>query len=174
MTTRLLTLMVFLITASTTAAQFPDTGLGGLFYIGAGQAMDEDSATQTPVSLGALMPTGAGWMIGFDIAREGTTIDTTYNRTEEDPSTSYNLIVGTELFNSDRVSVSAGVLAGFLNDETNCNRQSFIGERCYAGEDPEESFTGNLGGLLYASWGPQAVGLRITDESAQIFAGFGF
>ncbi|CAM3695933.1 hypothetical protein [Paracoccus yeei] len=158
-------------------AQAQDITANNIFYIGAGRSNDDGPLDNdnTPFSLGFMHQSpNSRLILGFDIGREGTRLDSTWNR-DQDPrqATSYNLLIGGNLFDNGRYRTDAALLLGARESFAECP-DSYLGYQCYADQEPETEYKGNIGAVVTVSVDRFTVGLRATGESAQILAGFRF
>lgn len=146
-----------------------------LVYFGAGKARaDDHESDATPFVIGLMHRGASRGIVGFDIAREGTMLDSTWNQDEEvSPGTSFNLLLGGNLLESGRFSTDAALLLGLRHSASDCP-DSYLGYQCYADQDPENEYRGNFGAVLSVSYDRAMIGLRATGESTQILTGFRF
>lgn len=154
-----------------------DVSMRNTFYLGAGSA-NSDGAFEnddTPFSLGFTHQLVSSKMVlGFDIAGEGTMLDSTWGRDERPKrGTSFNLLLGRNMVDSGRFRADAALLLGVREAAKDCP-DSYVGWRCYADRDPETDYKGNFGGVLTLSFDGFALGLRATGESTQVLAGLRF
>ena len=119
-----------------------------------------------------------GYTWGFDIAMEGSLLDSTGNSGWSDdikekikPSFSFNLLAGFPVYKGRNWRVNAMVLGGIIQTEITCP-PSYLEFRCYADEDPEVSYALQAGGM--ASFHHKKglhLGIRVTQASTQITFG---
>jgi hypothetical protein len=166
-----------LMLVGTAAAQ--DAGSGrNTFYFGMG-ANDSTNPLEdhaAPFSLGFMhKPANKVLLVGFDLAGEGTKLDSTFNKTNDPTqSISLNLIVGANVVDNGHFRANAALLIGIRESATYCDADSFLGLECYAGADPYTDYKANFGGVITVSFDQWTLGLRATGESAQIIAGISF
>lgn len=147
-----------------------------LLYGGLGQAESGDSMTNSnmPWSIGMILLKDQGVSYGFDIAGEGTVLDSTYNQNDEpNQAISFNFIVAGNLLKAGPSRLDAGLVIGFRESTKDCP-DSYLGYACYADASPDVEYEANFGGLITYSFDAFAVGLRATSESTQLIAGVRF
>ena len=147
------------------------------FYFGGGvsNSTDEFDDDSMPYSIGFLHQSeGKKLLFGFDLAGEGTSIDSTYLMNQQPvQAMSFNLLVGQNLSDDGHFKVDAALLAGIRNTAADCP-DSYLGFACYADEAPTIEYTVNYGAVLTVSYNNVLLGLRVTGESTQLLAGFRF
>ncbi|CAM3247146.1 hypothetical protein SAMN04488021_10430 [Paracoccus aminovorans] len=157
--------------------QAQDDLLRNTFYIGAGRAESGDPLENddTPWSIGFLhQRADSRLVLGFDIGREGTMIDSTWGLDERPKqATSYNLLIGGSLVDNGRFRTDAALLVGLRESFADCP-DSYLGFQCYADRAPDTEYKGNFGAVLTLSVDRLALGLRATGESTQLVAGLRF
>jgi hypothetical protein len=155
-----------------TAPSFQNT-----FYIGAGKARTDHSFENddTPFSIGFMHQlSGRKLILGGDISREGTVLDSTWGRDDAaKQATSFNLLVGASVIDQGKFKTDAALLVGIREDTKDC-ADSYLGYQCYADSEPETDYKGNVGVVLNFSFDRMTVGVRATGESTQILAGVRF
>lgn len=160
-----------------TAVAIQDGGLRNAFYLGAGKARHDGAfeADDTPFALGFTHQLqGRKLILGFDIAREGTMLDSTWGHDQAlRQATSYNLLVGGNIVDNGRFRTDLALVLGARESFADC-ADSYLGFQCYADAEPETEYKGNFGALLTVSYDRLTVGLRATGESTQILGGFRF
>ena len=81
-------------------------------YIGGGNARSDGDyeSDKTPLSFGIMHQlSGRNLILGADLGREGTLLDSTWGQDEAvEPATSFNLLIGANLAQTDRVRTDAG------------------------------------------------------------------
>lgn len=96
--TRLVRVVFATLTLAGAAAAYADENGENVLYIGAGSAKSGDplGSSETPMSFAYLKISNASDLVwGFDIGREGTTLDSTGGHVSTAKrSTSFNLLVG--------------------------------------------------------------------------------
>ena len=150
---------------------------GGILYagIGSGDRGDEFESDATPWSVGYISkPRTTGFILGLDIAGEGTLLDSTSNRSNKvDQGLSFNLLLGRNLTRSQNWKYDLGVIVGARESSKECD-DSYLGFRCYADEDPDTDYEFNYGAFFVASYRRLALGVRATGESTQVMLGIAF
>ena len=147
-----------------------------LIYGGIGEAESGDSVTNSdmPWSIGAIALKDQGVSFGFDIAGEGTVLDSTYGLDDEpNQAFSLNLIVAGNLYKTGSSRLDAGLLVGLRESTKDCP-DSFLGYACYADQTPSVDYEPNYGGLVTYSFDRFTVGIRATGESTQLVVGTSF
>lgn len=148
-----------------------------LVYLGRGSAQTNDplKSNAVPYSLGYLRLAGeGGGIIGFDLAGEGTLLDSTWGQKNSiKQSTSYNLLLGKNLTKSENVRFDAALLLGVRRYTTSCP-SSYLGYQCYANSDPENKYELNYGAMISVTYKSIMFGIRATGESAQALIGIKF
>lgn len=145
-------------------------------YVGAGTQDDSGSLVSdgTPFSLGIYArPSNRPLIIGFDYGREGSMLDSTGGGEEVRKANSYNLLLGTTLFEGRNYSVNGIALLGMRETFSDCP-DSFLGFECYADRAPTTEYDVNYGAMLTTTFDSFAVGLRATGESTQVTFGMSF
>ena len=114
-------------------------------------------------------------VIGFDIAGEGTMLDSTYGGYDDlAQGTSYNFLYGADISQSKNDKIHIGLIFGFIETEADCP-DSYIGYQCYADAEPDYEYDFNGGGFLNYSINQSLnLGLRATSNSTQVTFGFKF
>lgn len=168
--------LLLLVSAGYVHAQ-EDVPMRNTFYLGAGSAKADGpfENDDMPFSIGFThQVVNSKLVVGFDIAGEGTMLDSTWGRDERPKrGTSYNFLLGRNMVDSGRFRADAALLLGVRESAKDCP-DSYLGWRCYADRDPETDYKGNFGGLLTFSFDKLTLGLRATGESAQMLAGLRF
>lgn len=149
-----------------------------IIYAGAGKSIKEESpcrSGKTPFSIGYIRASKSSVMTwGFDVSQEGTKLDSTWGQTEEvTQGTSFNLLVGGKVMGSQNTRVDALILVGARQTTASCP-DSYLGYRCYADADPNNTYAINYGGVLSVSFNRLMLGARVTGESAQGLIGLRF
>lgn len=157
--------------------EMQDGGLRNAFYLGAGKARHDGAleVDDTPLALGVTHQLqGRKLILGFDIAREGTMLDSTWGQDEAlRQATSYNLLVGGNIVDNGRFRTDLALLLGARESFADC-ADSYLGYQCYADSEPDTEYKGNFGALLTVSYDRLTMGLRATGESTQLLGGFRF
>ena len=169
------TVLAFLAFTVFTAANAQETlpNDEALIYLGLGGAKQANETTNgnSPLSLGIMYLRNEGTFYGFDIAGEGTSLDSTYRRDKEPVQAfSYNLIIARNISKSDNKRFDGGLLLGFRQGAKDCP-DSFIGYACYADTNPQIDYNVNYGAVLMYSFEKVSFGLRVTDASVQFLIG---
>tara|TARA_B100000609_G_C16980136_1_gene313398 strand:- start:216 stop:659 length:444 start_codon:yes stop_codon:yes gene_type:complete len=144
-----------------------------MFLLGVGSASGgEDENDDTPWSIGILADIGNDSVIGFDIAGEGTMLDSTYGGYDDlAQGTSYNFLYGADISQSKNDKIHIGLIFGFIETEADCP-DSYIGYQCYADQDPDYEHEFNGGGFLTYSLNESInLGLRATKHSTMLTLG---
>lgn len=173
---------LILMVGGAAAQDVPDHSLSdsvhrSTFYLGAGRSHDDapDATDDSPLVVGFThQPANGKAVWGFDIAREGTLLDSTYGRDRSVSSaTSFNLLFGRNVVETDALRFDGALLLGIRQSSKECH-SSFLGFQCYADRDPETDYKANFGAVTTVSFRRMVLGARATGESAQILAGFRF
>ncbi len=147
------------------------------FYLGGGNANSDDpfENDDMPFSIGFMHQRADSKLIlGFDIAGEGTMIDSTWGMDDEPKQAmSYNFLFGGNMIDNGRFRADAALLVGLRESFADC-ADSHLGYQCYADTAPDTDYEGNFGAVLAVSIDRFTLGLRATGESTQILAGFRF
>lgn len=147
------------------------------FYIGGGSQSEsgEFANDDTPFSIGFMSQSATSqWVFGFDIAGEGTVLDSTYNQDEApNLALSLNMLVGANIVNNANFKADAALLLGFKQATKDCP-DSFLGFQCYADTAPSVEYEGNFGGVVTFSFNNFLVGARATQSSSQVLVGVRF
>ncbi len=159
-------------------AQAQDAGtMRNTFYVGGGKSTTTDSfANQnTPFAIGFThQMAGRKTVLGFDLAGEGTSLDSTWGQTNQPvQAMSFNLVFGTNLIDDGRIRADAALLLGLRDSAADCP-DSYLGYQCYADTDPTIEYQVNFGALVNVSFNKVSVGLRATGESTQVLFGIRF
>jgi hypothetical protein len=159
-------------------AQAQEAGtMRNTFYIGGGKTTTTDSfANQdTPFSLGYMHQVEDRKAIfGFDLAGEGTSLDSTWGMTNEPvQAMSFNFLFGSNVIDDGRIRADAALLIGLRESAADCP-DSFLGYQCYADSDPIVEYQANFGAVVNVSFDKLSVGLRATGESTQLLLGMRF
>lgn len=162
----LFSVIVFLSFATTVAAD-------NTVYFGMGQGKTATASQNgdNPWSLGFISNTSG---FGFDIAGEGTVLDSTYNQNRAPKrAMSYNLIVSSGLTEGGLIDIDAGFLVGFRQATKDC-ADSYLGYACYADAEPDIDYEFNYGAIMLLGFDTFVVGARVTAESSQLTLGLKF
>lgn len=128
----------------------------------------------TPFVVGSLMLSDTSTMVvGFDLAGEGTVLDSTWGGNNLDQALSVNLLIGRNIFWRSNMRIDGAVILGFRETFSDCP-DSFLGYQCYAGTPPETEYDWNYGVLVTMSLEQFTIGVRVTGESTQVIAGIRF
>jgi len=149
---------------------------GGIFYFGAGQADEENaqSSGDTPFVIGGLGFSQESKMVfGFDLAREGTMLDSTFGQDSLSQALSVNVLLGRNFYDNGTIRVDAAGILGIRETFADCP-DSFLGFQCYADTAPSTEYDVNYGALLTVSFSRASLGVRITGESTQAVLGLKF
>ena len=146
-----------------------------LVYAGFGKKSTKSGENQTaPWSFGMINMRENGTNFGFDIAGEGTVLDSTWGQTNApSQAMSINVTFGRNLFKSGNARFDLGMLVGMRETQKECPR-SYVGWQCYADREPSTSYGANYGVVATYSVGSVALGARATTESVQAMIGFAF
>lgn len=148
-----------------------------IIYAGGGgnRSDSEYSTDKTPFSIGIMGRSGGGRaIVGLDLAREGTMLDSTWNQNQAiSQGSSVNLLLGSNLTETGRFSLDAAAILGVRTTAADCPR-SYLGYQCYANRTPETSYRGNFGAVVTMSYDRMTLGVRATGQSSQLVAGFRF
>lgn len=163
-----------LLLASAAGAQAPSTGQT-VIYGGAGRNLEDEAGIgATPLALGVLRQSDASRLVfGFDLAGEGTMLDSTYGDDEFRQALSFNVLVGAKLSGNAGTRLDAGLLLGMRQTTADCP-DSYLGFQCYADQPPEVEYEVNYGAMVGVSTGRVMFGLRATGESVQGLVGLRF
>ncbi|QUS35571.1 hypothetical protein [Falsirhodobacter algicola] len=168
---------LFLLLAAGQAVAQDAPLLRNTFYVGTGnQRHDGPSESDSaPLSIGLMGQAANSRLIfGFDIAREGTKLDSTWNKNEDLTSgVSYNLLIGSNIYDSGLLRSDVALLIGLRETSADCPR-SYLGFQCYADSEPETEYKGNFGALITFAYDRFTLGLRATGESTQLVTGIRF
>jgi hypothetical protein len=147
------------------------------FYIGGGSAIKDDPLknSDAPFSIGFMhQPANNSLVFGFDLAGEGTSLDSTYRKNQAlSQAISYNFLLGTNLIDSGRFTADAALIVGIREASADCP-DSFLGYACYADTSPTIEYKGNFGAVVTMSVDQFTLGLRATDQSTQFVVGIKF
>jgi hypothetical protein len=129
----------------------------------------------TPFAVGVFYtPTGGKLDLGFDIAGEGTKLDSTYGRVNNvAQALSFNALIGTKLASVGSVRVDVAGLVGARQKSQSCPA-SYLGYQCYADRAPDVVYTLNYGAVVTLGYRRLLVGARVTGESTQAMLGIRF
>ena len=157
-------------------AQAAESGENAV-YFGVGGSVKSDSikSNEKPLSVGYMrLSNTTNSVYGFDIAREGTMLDSTYGKNNSVRSgTSYNALVGLNLSKSDYSRFDVALLIGAREKTKSCP-SSYLGYQCYANTDPDSTYTVNYGLVATGTYKSVLLGARVTGESAQAMLGLRF
>tara|TARA_B100000242_G_scaffold199186_1_gene144085 strand:+ start:161 stop:712 length:552 start_codon:yes stop_codon:yes gene_type:complete len=146
----------------------------GLFYVGIGSASGgDDENDDTTWSIGFLADMENDSILGFDIAGEGTMLDSTYGGYDDlAQGVSYNFLYGVDVSENKDNKFHVGIILGFIEEEADCP-DSFLGYQCYADQPPDYEYGFNGGGFATYSLDENVnLGLRATSNSTQLTLGF--
>ena len=146
-----------------------------LIYFGLGQGDDSDpyASDSTPWAIGFMVRDING-SYGFDIAGEGTMLDSTYGQNEAiDQGLSYNFIAARKISGESEWRTDLGLLFGARETAQDCP-DSYLGYACYADEAPDADYEVNYGIVMHITGGETTFGFRVTGESTQIIFGLNF
>ena len=147
-----------------------------LFYLGLGSSDDSDpyASDSNPWAIG-FMVRDIDSSFGFDIAGEGTMLDSTYGQNDAiDQGFSYNFIAATKISGESAWRVDLGLLLGARETSQDCP-DSYLGYACYADQTPDAEYEVNYGAVMHITTSGQATfGFRVTGESTQFIFGFNF
>lgn len=159
------------------SVSYADEGKSAVIYLGVGSAQSGDplKSTDTPKTIGFLSMSNESDMVwGFDIAGEGTMLDSTWGQNKAiKQATSYNFLLGKNLFKGDGSRFDASLLLGMRDSTTSCP-SSYLGYQCYANSDPVNKYEGNYGAVLSYTQQNVMFGLRVTGQSTQALVGYKF
>ena len=147
-----------------------------IFYVGLGSSSGgEDENDDMTWSVGFLADMENDSILGFDIAGEGTMLDSTYGGYDDlAQGMSYNLLYGFDVSQNKDDKLHIGVILGFFETEADCP-DSYLGYQCYADQAPDYEHEFNGGGFLSYSVNESLnLGLRATSHSTQVTIGFKF
>jgi len=149
-----------------------------LIFLGGGSSKgDADSFENddTAWSLGWLQRmAGKSYSLGFDIAGEGTMLDSTWGQNEAvDQGFSINFLATRNLTSTDSFAVDLGLLLGARESAQDCPR-SYLGYQCYADAKPKTEYEANFGVIGFVTFKSVSVGFRATGESTQLTLGINF
>ncbi len=92
---------------------------------------------------------GSGELVGFDITRKGTTLDSTWGVTNLiEQAFSVNTLIEKNLFKSESRRVDGSLIFGFRH-KTKHYPKSYISYQCYADQNPTASYGVNYGALIF-------------------------
>lgn len=146
-------------------------------YVGMGSADDSNpyESDETPWAVGWVshsQDSNASW--GFEIAGEGTMLDSTYdNDNAIKQAISFNLIGAINLSTAPDWRVDLGLLAGVRQTAKDCP-DSYLGFQCYADQPPDTDYSFNSGGVLFIGYELLSIGFRTTGESNMVTLGVNF
>jgi len=167
-------LMACLISACGTASVYAADSSPSVMYVGAGSAKTGSATVSdaTPMSIGFILDgKERDSVVGFDIAREGTLLDSTWRRTNAvSDGYSFNLLFGRNLTRTENSRIDVALLVGFRKETQSCPR-SYLGYQCYADLEPDEGYAFNYGAVLAWTYRNVMVGVRGTGESKQVLIG---
>lgn len=155
---------------------FAQSGPSVLVYLGTGANNESETLEldDAPFVVGVTMLAGnAPLSLGFDLAGEGEMLDSTYGTNAIRQALSFNLLLGTNLYNSIGFRADASLILGMRETFSDCP-DSFIGYQCYADEPPETDYDFNYGGMLNLTFDRFSVGVRATEVSTQAVVGIAF
>lgn len=146
-----------------------------VFYGGVGQASDEEfEVDATPWSVGVMtQAANSRFIIGADIAGEGTMLDSTWGDNELRQARSFNLLVGGNIATNGTMRIDAGLLLGVRETFADCP-PSYLGYQCYADTEPSVEYDANYGVIVGVSFDRTMLGVRATGESVQALVGVRF
>lgn len=147
-----------------------------VIYLGGGKSAKDDlPKSDTAMNFGYLRLNNANDNVfGFDIAQEGTKLDSTWGQYNAVKSgTSYNVILGRNIARNDSYRFDAGVILGMREKSEDCP-SSYLGYQCYADQDPNIEYAFNYGLLATISYKSVTFGLRATGASTQAIIGIRF
>lgn len=163
-------------TALQVLAQNADDRRGAVYFgVGSANTDSEFESDDTPLTLGYLsLSDSDSFVWGLDISREGTTLNSTSRKNNEiEQGSSFNLLLGTNLLQSDNFRTDLSVILGGRKSAEKCP-DSFLGYECYADESPDPSYKFNYGAALTFNYKSLLIGIRKTGESTQGIIGYRF
>lgn len=144
------------------------------FGIGGAKTGNPEISDAMPFSFGYISQAAENTILGFDIAQEGTMLDSTWGQNSAvSPALSVNLIYGYKISDNGTSRLDIGALIGMRQTFSDCP-DSYIGYQCYADSAPQTDFTVNYGVVLTYSHNKIMLGLRATGESVQALIGTRF
>lgn len=155
---------------------FATVASADVIYLGAGGAKtgNPEISDAMPFSLGYISHAAENTILGFDIAQEGTMLDSTWGQNSVVSSAlSVNLIYGYKISDNGTSRLDIGGLLGIRQTFSDCP-DSYIGYQCYADTAPQTDFTVNYGVVMTYSHNKIMLGLRATGESVQALIGTRF
>ncbi|NPD15302.1 hypothetical protein HOY34_08835 [Xinfangfangia sp. D13-10-4-6] len=162
--------------AAPAIAQDGTAGRTSLYFgLGGAKSASEFRDDSTPLSIGIMHQlAGRKLVLGADIGREGTLLDSTWGRDQAvKQATSYNLLIGANVIENSRFRTDAALLVGVREDTSDC-AASYLGYQCWANTEPDTEYKGNFGAVVNVSFNKMSLGVRATGESTQVIAGFRF
>jgi hypothetical protein len=129
----------------------------------------------TPFAVGFLYTRADGKIdLGFDVAAEGTKLDSTYGRVNKvAQAISINGLIGTRVAGKGAMRLDVAGLIGARQKSQSCPA-SYLGYQCYADQKPDVIYTLNYGAVVTLGYHRLLVGARITGESTQAMLGIRF
>ena len=120
-----------------------------------------------PWSIGTVLRGGNGYQMGIDMAGEGTSFNSTSNKTNVvEQGLSFNLLLGKSLNLENDATIGVLFLMGARHVGKTCSN-SYLGFECYANETPKSSYDLNYGAIIQVTHKKGFIGLRATGESIQ-------
>ncbi len=117
----------------------------------------------------------SGLAYGVEVGTDGDARDQTFGRDEIVSNSVLYLTGGYQIgFRDPKQALSIFALLGYRVTEKECNRQSFIGLECFAGEEPEITRRFTAGALVFYSYDVIFAGGKITDRAQQLIFGIRF
>lgn len=169
-------LFALILSATISTPAFAADETQNTVYLGAGPS-DENGALatdDTPYVIGFLNSSSARSTIwGFDLAGEGAMFDSTGGGERVRQALSFNLLVGTNVYQTSDLRVDAIGILGAREAVSDC-ADSYLGYQCYADTSPDTQYEVNYGGMINATFDRYMVGVRATGVSTQIVFGLQF
>jgi hypothetical protein len=168
--------LIYILLTAAFGALSTQASAGGIVYLGSGATESTTStvAGGSPFSFGYLAISDTSSAVyGFDIAREGTMLDSTYGQNSLQQALSLNVLVGSNLSKTENMRIDASALIGMRESFSDCP-SSYLGYQCYANTAPSTDYKFNYGVVVSFTFDKVSLGVRATGESTQAILGFRF
>jgi len=141
-------------------------------YLGGGESK---AANDNSMSFGfVVLPNSNEFLWGADFSREGTKLVANWGENDEITSaTSYNLLIGKNLYFLDNSRIDLAFLFGVRESFESCPKSN-LGYRCTAERSTDTKYDFNSGLGLFWSQNKMLFGIRATTVSTQLLIGVKF
>ena len=141
-------------------------------YLGGGESK---SANENSMSFGfVVIPNYNELLWGADFSREGTKLVANWGENDETTSaTSYNLLIGKNLYFLDNSRIDIAFLFGARESFDSCPKSN-LGYKCTSERSTESKYEFNSGLGLFWSQNKMLFGIRATTVSTQLLIGAKF